>query len=66
MNKSKQLYPVELRPPDIVPYRDGNAGIDYVHRFDSGRAGPRVLVTALVHGNEICGALALDWLMKLQ
>lgn len=66
MSKSKQLYPVELRPPDIAPYRDGNAGIDYVHRFDSGRAGPRVLVTALVHGNEICGALALDWLMKLQ
>jgi len=58
------LYPVELRPPDISPYKHGNAGIDYVHRFDSGRAGPHVLVTALVHGNELCGAIALDWLLK--
>lgn len=57
-------YPVELRAPDIAPYRAGNTGIDYVHRFDSGRAGPRVLVTALVHGNEICGAIALDWLLR--
>jgi len=59
-------YPVELRAPDIAPYRAGNTGIDYVHRFDSGRAGPHVLVTALVHGNEICGAIALDWLFREQ
>jgi predicted deacylase len=59
-------YPVELRAPDIAPYRAGNTGIDYVHRYDSGRAGPRVLVTALVHGNEICGAIALDWLLRSQ
>ncbi len=64
MKKLPQLYPVELRPPDIAPYQDGNAGIDYVHRFDSGQRGPHVLVTALVHGNEICGAIALDWLFK--
>jgi predicted deacylase len=57
-------YPVELQPPDISPYRHGNVGIDYVHRFDSGRPGKHVLVTALVHGNELCGAIALDWLLK--
>jgi predicted deacylase len=57
-------YPVELQPPDLAPYRHGNVGIDYVHRFDSGRPGPHVLVTALVHGNEICGAIALDWLLR--
>ncbi|HEV2097816.1 MAG TPA: succinylglutamate desuccinylase/aspartoacylase family protein, partial [Stellaceae bacterium] len=28
--------------------------------FDSGVSGPHVLVTALTHGNEICGAIALD------
>jgi predicted deacylase len=53
-------YAMELTPPDIEPYRAGNTGIDYVTRFDSGIAGPHVLVTALTHGNEICGAIALD------
>jgi predicted deacylase len=53
-------YPIELTAPDIEPYRSGNTGIDYVTTFDSGAAGPHVLVTALTHGNEICGAIALD------
>ena len=57
-------YGVELTPPDIEPYRSGNAGIDYVTTFDSGVAGPHVLVTALTHGNEICGAIALDRLFR--
>jgi len=55
-------YQVELTPPDIEPYRAGNTGIDYVTTLDSGVAGPHVLVTALTHGNEICGAIALDQL----
>jgi predicted deacylase len=57
-------YAVELIPPDIEPYRAGNTGVDYVTRFDSGVAGPDVLVTALTHGNEICGAIALDRLFR--
>jgi succinylglutamate desuccinylase len=57
-------YAVELTPPDIEPYRAGNTGIDYVTTFDSGIAGPHVLVTALTHGNEICGAIALDRLFR--
>src|SRR5437762_3095551 len=57
-------YAVELTPPDIEPYRTGNTGIDYVTTFDSGVAGPHVLVTALTHGNEICGAIALDRLFR--
>jgi succinylglutamate desuccinylase len=57
-------YPIELSPPDISPYRHGNTGVDYVTRFDSGVAGPHVLITALVHGNELCGAIALDFLFK--
>jgi len=56
--------PVDLRPPDISPYRRGNTGVDYVHEFNSGCTGPTVLVQALVHGNEFCGALALDWLLR--
>jgi predicted deacylase len=57
-------YAVELSPPDIEPYRSGNTGVDYVTTFDSGVAGPHVLVTALTHGNEICGAIALDRLFR--
>ena len=57
-------YAIELTPPDIEPYRAGNTGIDYVTTFDSGIAGPHVLVTALTHGNEICGAIALDRLFR--
>ncbi len=56
--------PIELSAPDISAYRDGNTGIDYVHSFDSGVEGPHVMVQALTHGNEICGAIALDWLLR--
>ncbi|HYG54241.1 MAG TPA: succinylglutamate desuccinylase/aspartoacylase family protein [Burkholderiales bacterium] len=57
-------HPVEISPPDIAPYRSGNTGVDYVHVLDSGRPGPTVMVQALTHGNEFCGAIALDYLFK--
>jgi len=57
-------FPIELAPPDIGPYRQGNAGVEYVHRLDSGRPGPSVMIQALTHGNEFCGAIALDYLFR--
>ena len=57
-------YAIELTPPDIELYRAGNTGVEYVSTFDSGSPGPHVLVTALTHGNEICGAIALDRLLR--
>jgi predicted deacylase len=57
-------FPIELSPPDITPWRAGNTGVDYVHVLDSGLAGPNVMVQALTHGNEFCGAIALDWLLR--
>jgi succinylglutamate desuccinylase len=57
-------YPVELTPPDITPYAKGTGSIPYIWTFDSGLPGPHVALTAIVHGNEPCGALTLDWLMK--
>lgn len=54
--------PLEILPPDIRHLRRGNADVDYVHLLDSGEPGPSVLVQALTHGNEICGAHALLWL----
>jgi predicted deacylase len=55
---------IELSPPDIGPWRTGNTGVDFVHRFEAGAPGPAVMVQALTHGNEICGAIALDWLLR--
>lgn len=57
---SELAYNVELTPPEIEPYRAGNTGTDYVTSFAAAEPGPHVLVTALTHGNEICGAIALD------
>jgi predicted deacylase len=58
--------PIELTAPDLSRWRPGNTGVEYVWCFDSGRAGPHVMVQALTHGNEICGAIALDWLLTEQ
>ncbi|HET6265202.1 MAG TPA: M14 family metallopeptidase [Usitatibacter sp.] len=55
---------VELAAPYIKPHRASNTGTDYVHTFDSGKAGPHVLVNALTHGNEICGAIVVDRLLR--
>ena len=61
MNAS--LPPIEVDFPDLAPWAAGNAGIPYVWTFAADRAGPHVLVQALTHGNEVCGAIALDWLL---
>lgn len=57
-------YPVELTHPDIEPYREGNTGVEFVTTHDSGAPGPHVMINAITHGNEICGAIALDTLFK--
>ena len=57
-------FEVEYQAPDISAYRSGNTGTDYVHRFTSSKPGPHVLITALIHGNEISGAVALDFLLQ--
>jgi len=60
----KNELPVELIAPDISAYKKSNTGIDYIHTFDSGKPGPHVFISAVVHGNEPCGAIALDWFLK--
>ncbi len=55
---------VELTAPDITRWRAGNTGVDYVHRLQGTEPGPVVHVQALTHGNEICGAIALDGLLQ--
>jgi predicted deacylase len=58
-------YAVELSPPDISAYRQGNCGVEYVTTFDSGNPGPHAMVNAVTHGNELCGAIAVDRLFKM-
>jgi succinylglutamate desuccinylase len=57
-------YPVELIGPDIAAYATGNEGVPYLWSFEAKKPGPHVMITALVHGNEPCGAVALDWLLQ--
>jgi len=53
---------VEIEAPDIGAFRDGGTGIPFTVTWDSGRPGPHVMVSALVHGNELCGAYAVNFL----
>lgn len=62
--KLPNVYPIEIDPPDLTPYAEGNSGIPYLYTFDSGQPGPHVMVNALTHGNEICGAIAVAELLQ--
>lgn len=55
---------VELQAPDIRDHRQSSTGTDYIHTFDSGEPGPHAMVNALTHGNEICGAIVVDRLLR--
>lgn len=55
--------PIEISPPDLRRWQRSASGVDYVHVLESGCPGPTVMVQALTHGNELCGAIALDWLL---
>ena len=57
-------YPIEIEPVDISAYKEGNTGVPYATTFDSGTPGAHVMVMALTHGNELCGAITLDYLLR--
>ena len=55
---------VRLQPPAIERWRRGpGTDVEFVHVLESGRPGPTAMVVALTHGNELCGAIALDTLL---
>lgn len=56
-------FPVEGAPPDIARWAAGNTGIPFLWTFDSGLPGPHAAIVALTHGEEWCGAVALDLLL---
>lgn len=57
-------YPIELLPPDITAHKPGNTGIDYIWSFASERDGPHVMIAAVTHGNELCGAIVVDEFLR--
>ncbi len=57
------LPPIEVEFPDLGRWAAGNTGVAYVWTYSAERAGPHVVLQALTHGNEVCGAIALDWLL---
>ena len=59
-----KALPFDLPCPDISMWRQGNTGTEGVWHFDSGQPGRHVLISALVHGNELCGAWALKGLLE--
>ncbi len=60
---SLPAFEIEFAAPDLSRWRDGNFGLPGFWRFEAARRGPHVVLTALVHGNEIAGAVALDRLL---
>jgi len=56
--------PIDVVFPDLSPWAAGNTGIPYAWRFAGAGSGPRATIQALTHGNEVCGAIALDWLLR--
>lgn len=53
-----------LEKPELGGWREGNTGVEGVWHFDSGQPGRTVMIAALVHGNELCGATALLGLLQ--
>lgn len=63
---SQQYTKVEIDPVDIECYRQSNTGIPYLWSFSSEVEGPHLMICAVMHGNEIAGAVVLDRLLKEQ
>jgi len=57
-------HPVRTLPPNVARWSASNTGVQHVHERIGAAPGPEILVTALVHGNEYSGAIALAELLS--
>lgn len=57
-------FPVRVEQPDLRPFSAGNTGVRGFTTRDSGRPGPHVALVALMHGNELAGAIVLERLLR--
>jgi predicted deacylase len=56
-------FKVRVCPPDISAWVTGNIGIRGITTYASARPGPHVALLALMHGNELAGAIVLNQLL---
>ena len=54
-------FKVELAPPDLSAWLAGNTGIAGFTSYAAEAPGPHVLLLALMHGNELAGAIVLGY-----
>jgi hypothetical protein len=66
MTDTAENYPIEVQFPDISLHERSESGVPFVHTFESGVPGPHVMINALTHGNEVCGAIVVDALLRLR
>ena len=57
-------FDVALAAPDITPWIASNTGLPGFTSFAGSEPGPHVALVALLHGNEIAGAVVLDRLLR--
>ncbi len=57
-------FDVRLSPPDLAAWRAGNSGVPGFTTRAGAVAGPHLVLVALLHGNELAGAIVLDRLLR--
>jgi len=57
-------FKVEITPPDLTPWLEGNTAVPGFTSFVAAEPGPHVALVALTHGNELAGAIVLDRLLR--
>ncbi len=57
-------FDVRLGPPVLDPWIEGNTGLRGFTTHAAAATGPHVCIIALMHGNEIAGAIALARLLR--
>lgn len=57
-------FDVQLTPPSLSRWRAGNTGVPGFTTIEGPAPGPHLVLTALVHGNELAGAIVLDRLLE--
>ncbi len=55
---------LELGAIDLSAFAAGNGGIPYVWTYSAEALGPHLMICALIHGNEVCGAHAVADLLE--
>lgn len=57
-------WKIEIAPPDLTPWLEGNCGVPGVMHYEGRRPGPHTVCVSLIHGNEFAGAIVLDRLLR--